>query len=142
MLTQYINGAKSDIENLIYLTKQDIEDIKVANHKDIFTRSKSKEDFIKSFEIKKSLLDAELVKKVSSSKNSSVENVLSSQEQEAIFNLKENLSVLHETNKKLAKLVISVTEFYGSLTQRIFPHENDGYSKRISRSASFLETRA
>lgn len=53
MLMHYLNNAIKDIDNLIQLTKKDIEDIKIAQHSNVFERAKIKNDLIQSFENKK-----------------------------------------------------------------------------------------
>ena len=44
MLMHYLNNAIKDIENLIDLTHKDIEDIKIAQHSNVFERAKIKND--------------------------------------------------------------------------------------------------
>ena len=59
MLHTYINGAISDLKALIELTKLDNADIQIANHQAIFDRIQQKDDLVKEFETKKSLLHRE-----------------------------------------------------------------------------------
>jgi len=56
-----------------------------------------------------------------------------------LSSMKKNLEVLKENNKRLASLVISVSEFYDSLLSRIIPREDSGYDKNARRQSSFLK---
>jgi Zn-dependent M32 family carboxypeptidase len=138
MLAHYIKVANNDIENLVELTKLDIEDIKKADHERLFSRSKTKEELITSFTNKKSLLDNELSKKLKSSPNSKLEEILSQEESEEFAQLKSSLNALYEVNKKFAKFVVGVSEFYNSLVESMFPYETKGYKKTNPKPATFL----
>lgn len=53
MLSYHLQSALGDLRDLITITENDMEDIKVANHTPQFERLGLKEEKIKSFEAKK-----------------------------------------------------------------------------------------
>lgn len=142
MLLHYLQNAVKDIENLIDLTKKDIEDIKVANHNEIFGRIQIKNDLIQSFETKKSLLDSELVKILKESHEPSLELLLSTEQKELLSLMKLKLSELKIINKEYAKFVVTISQFYNSLLDKIFPRDMEGYKMANHKPASFLKIRA
>lgn len=142
MLSHYLKSSIEDIENLIELTKRDIIDIKEAKHKAIFKRTKIKNDLIKSFENKKSLLDNELIKLVRKSNNKPLEEVLNTLEQDMLETMKEKLTLLKQKNKEYARFVVTVSEFYNSLLDSVFPREMEGYQRLNHKPASLLKIRA
>lgn len=142
MLLHYLSSSINDVENLIELTKKDIKDIKEANHELVFERTKIKNDLVKSFENKKSLLDNELIKLVGDKKDSKLEDILGEKEKDLLEKMKIKLSELKETNKQYAKFVVIISEFYNTLLDRIFPCEMEGYHKTHHKPASILKVRA
>ncbi len=139
MLSRYLSDAINDIERLIELTKQDIEDIKLAKHEEVFSRTKIKNDLIISFEAKKALLDNELVLLTKAHPNSDLSEIISDRDSEQLARMKDCLMELHVTNKRYAKFVVSVSEFYNSTLEAMFPSEVDGYNKNVSKPANFLK---
>jgi len=142
MLLHYLTSSVDDIENLIELTKKDIRDIKEANHELVFERTKIKNDLVKSFENKKSLLDNELVKLVEDKKGLKLEEILGEEEKNLLNKMKTKLNELKETNREYAKFVVIISEFYNSLLDKVFPCEMDGYRKTHQKPASILRVRA
>ena len=142
MLAHYLHNAIQDIDNLIEQTLKDIEDIKDAKHSDVFERAKIKDDLIRSFEQKKSLLDNELMKMVKESGNSSLEELLNGEQKELLALMKERLSELKVCNKQYAKYVVTISQFYNGLLDAIFPRESEGYSVSHHKPASLLAVRA
>ncbi len=142
MLLHYLTSSISDLENLIELTKKDIKDIKEANHELVFERTKIKNDLVNSFENKKSLLDNELIKLVEKNKESDLETILDEKEKNLLNDMKDKLNQLKEANKKYAKFVVIISEFYNSLLDKIFPCEMDGYHKTHHKPASILKVTA
>jgi hypothetical protein len=136
MLVEHLKLAISNLDELIGLTKDDINDIKQAKHSFIFDRAKEKSSVIKSFENQKALVDNELRKTVSNG-----ELNLSSEEESLIEELKSKLVALKELNKEYAKLVLGVSEFYNSLLEKVVPTEMNGYNKVVS-SNSYLHIKA
>ena len=142
MLTHHLNNAIKDIDYLITQTYKDIQDIKIANHSEIFERTRIKNDLIHSFEHKKSLLDHELMKLLKESSQSSLEEILNAEQKELLALLKIKLSELKICNKEYAKYVVTISQFYNSLLDSIFPRDMEGYKMANHKPASLLKIRA
>ena len=142
MLSYYLTGAVNDLKQLVKMSEQDIEDIKLARSEPQFERRKIKEDTLKSFENKKAMIDHEISKLMTQNPDTSLDKLLNEDENESLSNLKSALAALRDVNKKYAKMVLSVSSFYNTLLERIVPTEMDGYTKQRSADASFLEMRA
>ncbi|DAB37069.1 hypothetical protein [Sulfurospirillum sp. hDNRA2] len=142
MLTHYLQNAIKDIENLIEQTEKDIVDIKVAKHVNVFERAKIKEDLLRSFEHKKSLLDNELMKMLKESGQKSLEELLEPEQKQLLAYMKTKLSELKTCNKQYARYVVTVSQFYNVLLDSIFPREMDGYTASNHKPASLLKVRA
>jgi len=140
MLLDYLNLAIGDLNELLALTKKDIEDIKEAKHYEIFARAKDKATLITEFETKKSRVDSELVSIVNT-KGQSLDEILDKPEKTLIDSLKDKLLELKKVNREYARLVLSVSEFYNSLLERVIPTEMNGYNKVVS-SNSYLQVKA
>ena len=141
MLSHYLKTSIEDIENLIELTSKDILDIKEAKHEVIFKRTKIKNDLVKSFENKKSMLDNELIKLVKSNGNKPLEDVLDDLQREMLNSMKDRLFALKQKNKEYARFVVTVSEFYNSLLDSIFPRDMEGYQRLNHKPASLLKIR-
>ncbi len=141
MLGNYLQEAILDINCLIDITKQDIEDIKLAKHEQVFSRTKQKDNLITSFGAKKSALDNQLVSLVQSNPDKKLENIISEEDAKLLEEMKTSLQELQSLNKKYAKFVVAVSEFYNSLMDKMFPSENNGYAKATSKPATFLKVR-
>ncbi len=142
MLSYYLTGAVNDLKQLVKMSEQDIEDIKLARSEPQFERRKIKEDTLKSFENKKAMIDHEISKLMTQNPDVSLDKLLNDEENESLSNLKSSLSALRDVNKKYAKMVLAVSSFYNTLLERIVPTEMNGYTKQTSKDASFLEMRA
>jgi len=141
MLDHYLQGAIDDIQNLINITTEDIEFIIKANHQKIFERTIIKEDILAAFHNKKILIDNELMKIKQEHGELNTQSV-----PDDIFDmldtLKEKFQELKVVNKKYAKFVLSVTEFYNSLLDKVVPKsETNGYGN-TSYQSSFLKIKA
>lgn len=141
MLSHYLKTSIEDIENLIELTNRDILDIKEAKHEAVFKRAKIKGDLVKSFENKKTMLDHELVKLVGSSNNKPLEEILDDSQHKMLEKMKESLLALKQKNKEYARFVITISEFYNSLLDSVFPRDMEGYKKVNHKPASLLKVR-
>lgn len=139
MITRYLNEANTTLKELIDITNRDIADIKEAKHELLFERTKIKEDLVKTFENKKAIIDNEIVTMSQRSPESSLEELLTQEQQDLLGEMKDNLEKLKSVNKRFASLVISVSEFYDSLLSKIIPRDSIGYSKDTSRHSGFLE---
>ncbi|MBE0499637.1 MAG: hypothetical protein IBX43_10460 [Campylobacterales bacterium] len=142
MLSYHLKSAVSDLEQLVKISEQDIEDIKLANHEYQFERRKIKGDMISSFENKKAMIDHEISKLMTQNPNVSLDKLLNDDENEYLKKLKISLVALRDVNKKYAKMVLSVSSFYNKLLERLVPTEMNGYTRMTSKNRSFLEIRA
>lgn len=142
MLTHHLHNAIKDIVHLIEQTNKDIEDIKLAKHTQIFERTALKNDLIQSFEYKKSLLDHELMKMVKENNNRPLEELLDDEQKELLALMKTKLSELKLCNKQYAKFVVTISQFYNSLLDSIFPRDMEGYKMAQHKPASLLKIRA
>jgi len=142
MLSYHLESAVSDLEQLVKISEEDIEDIKLANHTNQFERRKLKEDVIQSFENKKAMIDHEISKLMTQNPNTSLDKLLNEEENSYLQKLKVSLATLRDVNKKYAKMVLAVSSFYNTLLERLVPTEMQGYQKTTSKSASFLQMRA
>ncbi len=142
MIPHYLNSVVKNIDDLIRLTKDDIEDIKNAKNESIYNRTKIKDEIIAIFENNKALLDNELVKLIENAQEKELSDILSEEEKQTLDLLKLRLKELQKLNKEYAKFVVVVNEFYSSLFDRIFPTEMDDYKKINPRSFSLLKVMA
>ncbi len=142
MIEHCLKNCIKNIEDLVSLTKEDIEDIKQAKNEAIYKRTKIKDEIIEIFESQKSLLDNELVKLMKKNGNKELSELLNDREQESLQLLKTKLQELHKTNKEYARLVVAVNEFYTTLFDKIFPTEMENYKKTNPKSFSLLKVSA
>jgi uncharacterized membrane-anchored protein YjiN (DUF445 family) len=138
MLTHYLQQANEILSNLIETTRNDIEDIKGAKHDNIFSRTKTKEELVKSFENHKSLIDNEIAKMAQASDGASLDTILDDNQQALLDEMREQLQALQKENKHFASMVIAVSEFYSSLINRLIPTEQVGYDSHKAKRASYL----
>ncbi|NWF67177.1 MAG: hypothetical protein HXX81_06890 [Campylobacterales bacterium] len=141
MLIQYIASANSDILKIIEITSSDIDDIKLAHHDELFKRNKIKDELIVSFENKKSLINSEISKLISQNRDKSLDELLSDDIKNGLDEFQKNLALLKDINKKYARMVLAVSEFYNSVIERLIPTEMQGYKRVNSKSGSSLELR-
>ncbi len=139
MISHYLNKVIDSIDELIKLTEEDIEDIKDAKNEQIYKRTKIKNDVIAIFENQKQLLDQELVGLMNANNGKELFEVLDNNQKQSLEKLKIKLKELQDINKKYAKFVVVVNEFYSSLFDKIFPTEMDNYKKVNPKSFSLIE---
>ncbi|PAF49967.1 hypothetical protein BKH41_01325 [Helicobacter sp. 12S02232-10] len=142
MLHNYLKGAVFDLDSLIELTQADINDIKIANHENIFQRNFKKQELIKSFENKKNLIDQEIIRLKNKFPDKSLGELMDEQSSELLGEMKKNLQDLKELNASYARIVFAVSEFYSSLIQKIIPHEICDYKGNRTPESSFLKIQA
>ncbi len=138
MLTHYLQTANELLSDLIETTQYDIEDIKQAKHESVFSRTKTKDELVKSFENHKSLIDNEISKMVKEAENPSLDTLLNEEQRSLLDAMRANLQTLQSTNKRFASMVIAVSGFYTSLINRLIPTEQVGYETHRAKSASYL----
>jgi len=142
MLKHYLEKAIDALERLIELTEKDIEDIKAARHDVMFDRLKTKEHSLVAFESHKALIDRTMAELIRRHPESELNALLDEETQRLLGRLRERLEALQEVNRRYARLVIVVGEFYNALYEEILPIERDGYTGKSAKAASFLEVRA
>ena len=141
MLSHHLQGALTDLKDIIEITNSDIADIKEAKNEPQFERLSLKEEKIKSFESKKAMIDHEISSLMSANPDTDLPNLLNEEQHKALSELKEELSNLRDINKKYAKLVLAVSNLYNTFLERLVPTEMDGYVKKASKNPSLLEIR-
>ena len=125
MLNTLININKT-LDRLIEITKEDIEDIKQANHEPLFQRNKEKEELITKFSELKSQIDSILVKRSESGLD--IKDLISPEEDKLLDEFRNKLKLFYDIHKRFAKMAFSVTHFYNNLMNRINQKEPDiGY---------------
>jgi len=141
MLSYHLQGALTDLRDLIKITESDLEDIKVANNNPQFERLSLKEEKLKSFEAKKAMIDHEISSLMSKNPDTDLPQLLSEEQHNYLDELKVELNNLREVNKKYAKLVLIVSNLYNTFLERLVPTEMQGYQKVASKDPSILEVR-
>ena len=144
-MTQISNQLQklfSDIDELIALTREDIELVKKANHERIKNNNLEKEIFIKRFERNKELLNQKLLTLTNDNPDKTLEELLSKDEQEALFEFKNRLRKLRILNRDYARFVGVLNEFFSSLAAAVIPMKSDGYIMSRPQPASFLRVSA
>ncbi len=141
MLSYHLQNALKDLQDLVAITKADIEDIRAAQHDPQFERLSLKDEKLKSFEAKKAMIDHEIASLISANPTAELPELLSEEQHTLLAQLKEELSNLREVNKHYAKLVLVVSNLYNSFLERVVPTEMQGYNKVASKDPSILEVR-
>ena len=150
MSLQYLKDAIEDVNALIAITKQDIEDAKVANHDAVFSRMAQKEELANSFIHKKELYAKALELRLKELfPNSSLSDlcyedklkVLGEEDSKYTSELHDKLEELKEINHRFGRMALAVHEFYSSLLKQMIPSEDRGYKKSVFNT-SILKTDA
>lgn len=141
MLSYHLQGALSDLRDLIKITESDVEDIKLANHNPQFERLKLKEEKLKSFEAKKAMIDHEISSLVKLNPQLGLNELLNEEQHGYLSELKVELANLKDANKKYARMVLAVSTLYNSFLERLVPTEMQGYNKVASKNSSILQVR-
>ena len=141
MLSHHLQGALSDLRDLIKITESDISDIKEAKNDQQFERLALKEEKLKSFESKKAMIDYEISSLMTAQPDKDLPQLLDEEQHIALDELKIELSNLRDVNKKYAKFVLSVSNLYNTFLERLVPTEMQGYSKIASSNSAILEVR-
>ena len=141
MLERYLKNAIKELDILIDLTQEDITLIKEAKHDALQEKAASKQHALRAFESTKSLLNHELLKR-SQASDSGLEDALDSGESELLEIFKEKLLALKQINLEYSKFVISLNEFYGTLFNKMFAFDSQGYQKTKPLPAAMLRVSA
>ena len=141
MLSYHLQGAVSDLKDLVKITESDVEDIRLANHNPQFDRLKLKEEKLKSFESKKAMIDHEISLLISSNPNVDLPQLLNEEQHAYLNELKVELANLHDVNKRYARLVLAVSSLYNTFLEKLVPTEMQGYNKVASKDSNILKVR-
>ena len=142
MLVKYLNDAICNLEELIELSRLDMQDIKEANHDAIFQRLESKNNAVDMFDRNKDLARDAMFKLSKENPNKSIEEILSAESLMLIDKMRDGLKTLREINKNYAKSVVAVYEFYNSLLENLIPSQRDGYSNKLYSKVDLLRIEA
>ena len=142
MLTEELNKINKVLDDLIHIVIKDIEDVRLASHDNVFARKKAKEELIKCFGNHKSLIDNEIVKLSNDTEENQDINSMLNQEQSSLLDsFRIKLQDLQDKNQILARLVLSVCEFYNKLLEQMVPTESIGYSTNKLKSSTYFNLR-
>ncbi len=141
MLSHHLQGALSDLRDLIKITESDIADIKEAKNDPQFDRLSLKEEKLKSFETKKAMIDHEISSLMTQNPDLDLPELISKEQHLQLDDLKVELNNLRDANKHYARLVLVVSNLYNTFLERIVPTEMQGYNKVASKNPSILEVR-
>lgn len=141
MLERHLENAIKELDVLINLTQEDITLIKEAQHEALSQKATAKQHAMLAFETTKSLLNHELLKLSQESENG-LESALDTKQSTLLEAFKEKLLELKTINLHYSKLVISVNEFYGTLFDRLFAFDSQGYQKTQPLPAAMLRVSA
>ena len=141
MLSHHLQGALSDLRDLIKITESDIADIKEAKNDPQFERLSLKEEKLKSFESKKAMIDHAISSLMTQNPDMDLPELLSKEQHSQLDELKVELNNLRDVNKHYARLVLVVSNLYNTFLERVVPTEMQGYNKVASKNSSILEVR-
>jgi predicted transcriptional regulator len=114
MLIQKLKEINNVLDELIKLTQEDIENIKAANHNEVFANMQKKEYLAFKFKEIKNEIDNILI-----SRNKPIEEIFTKEEEELFDEFKEKLNEFYSLHKKFSKLAFTVANFYNTLVQKI-----------------------
>ncbi len=141
MLKQSLISINNDLDNLIDITKKDIEDIKIANHEFLFQRNELKEQYLKDFTHQKAQIDSILVKRSESGLD--ISQLINPEEDKLLGEFKQKLQEFYEIHKKFSKMALLVTNFYNNLMRKINGEEIDiGYTMNRTNPYSSFSLKA
>ncbi|MDX2331854.1 flagellar protein FlgN [Campylobacter hepaticus] len=144
MLKQRLDEVNAILTKLINLTKEDIDNIKIAKHETVTSSVEEKNKLIEEFILAKKQLDAALVK-LNNSCTKGLSELLDDEDKEKLDLLKNNLQTLHSANKEYAKLVLIVKDFLDGLVNKMFDI-NDGtnhaYGDKKTKPESIFKIKA
>ncbi len=137
MLHTFLNNAVSDLKSLIEISLLDMQDIKVANHDAIFSRLERKNSLIESFKDNKANADSQMQMLLKAHPNKGIADLLDENAMKIIDEMRTNLTKLRDLNKRYARSVIAVSEFYNSLINKMIPSQKIGYSNKSFAKVDF-----
>ena len=140
MLKQTLISINNVLDELKNITKQDIIDIKKANHNDLFERNNRKNELIKQFSELKSQIDLTLVKR--SESGLSMDQIMNNEENILFDEFRKKLNEFYTLHKKYAKMAMLVANFYNNLVNKVTNCEVDiGYKMTTTQYKANLSLR-
>jgi len=124
MIKQYLDEVNAILTELIALTDEDIENIKIAKHSSVNASVEKKNKLISDFSLAKKKLDQALLS-LNNSSSKGLSHLLDDEDKEKLDLLKNNLELLHKKNKEYAKFVLIVKDFFDGLLNKMFD-DNSG----------------
>lgn len=138
MLEHYIENSIADVQALLAITREDIKDIKEANHQAVFSRIKPKEELVDSFFQKKEQAKQIIQDLASQQPEAEIREIIGENAVVLFDQLNGHLVELKNENLHFAKLSIAVSEFYRSLLDNMIPTQSDYNGKKASPDAQFI----
>jgi len=123
MLINILNQTIKTLDELISITKSDIDNIKLAQHEKVFENTHKKEMLAEKFSELKSEIDKILV-----SRNKPLETIFSAEEEQLFNEFREKLFEFNSLHKRFSKLALSVANFYNALLKQIHNEESISYT--------------
>lgn len=139
MLKERLDKVNAILIELIALTEEDLENIKIAKHESVAPSVEKKNKLIAEFVAAKKLLDASLVE-LNNSSTKGLSEMLDDEDKEKLDTLKKNLQTLHTKNKEYAKLVLIVKDFLDGLVDKMFDTHNNGTDNAYTNKKTIPES--
>ncbi|GAB6074105.1 hypothetical protein [Nautilia lithotrophica] len=131
MLINTLNKTIQTLNDLISITKEDIDNIKQANHEKVFANTEKKEKLAYEFSSLKNEIDKILV-----SRNKPLEEIFSSEEEKLFNEFREKLFEFNNLHKRFSKLALSVANFYNTLVNQIHNNEPINYNNESFKNSN------
>ena len=141
MIKKYLDESNLLLDKLIELTKEDIENIKLAKHDTVAQSVENKNNLIKEFQLVKKKLDDALIE-LSEGGSKDLAALLDDEDKEKLGEFKKRLKELHKFNKEYAKLVVVVKGFFDGLLNNMFDGQSgtdNAYSKKNTEIDSLFK---
>lgn len=119
MIKKCLDEVNVLLIQLISLTEEDIENIKVAKHKSVAPSVEAKNELIAKFMVAKKELDSALIA-LNNSSTKGLSELLDDEDKQKLDDLKKNLQTLQIKNKEYAKFVLIVKDFLDGLVNKMF----------------------
>jgi len=131
MLINILNQTIQTLDNLISITLEDIDNIKIANHEKVFANTQKKENLAKQFSNLKSEIDKILV-----SRNKPLEEIFTPEEEMLFNTFRKKLLEFNKQHKRFSKLALSVANFYNTLLNQIHKDETINYNNESFKNSN------
>lgn len=133
-LHKYLKEAIGKLQTLISYTKNDIEDVKIANHDIVFERGIMKASVIREFELSKNMIDKEMLQLTQKYPHLKLTDILDEKANKLLSDMRKTLEELKQINTHYARMVFAVSEFYNSIADKLIPREKADYKSRVEQS--------